>query len=277
MRLFTPDWKTWPSASGKQHGRQGNLWTCRSCLRVAMRSEFHNQCKGRPGSVGKCPGAQWRLWQRLQNSHVNRDKLLQIWNLRQSTADSLFVSGASQASESRLVSAGRGKTRHLPGVKTEAGSKKNEASNPGPSCRFPAPRLSDGRSWALLASVFWRIFAKAWLTGSGLLEWGKRNLHPDVAGVAGTLGSEAAAAELLDSFRRGKNAYLGSLDWSAAYDHLSPAANKLFLRGLGWPPDMSSCSRRLGATDGGSATTDTWPRSRLRLQMRRQKDALSHR
>ena len=89
-----------------------------------------------------------------------------------------------------------------------------------------------------LASVYWRIFAKAWLTGSGLLTWGKRNLHHDVAGVAGTLGSEAAAAELLDSFRRGKNAYMGSLDWSAAYDHLSPAANKLFLEGLGWPPDM---------------------------------------
>ncbi|CAE7396951.1 dlpC, partial [Symbiodinium sp. CCMP2456] len=84
-----------------------------------------------------------------------------------------------------------------------------------------------------VASVYWRIFAKACLTGSGMLEWGMRNLHPDVAGVAGTLGSEAAAAELLDSFRRGKNAYLGSLDWSAAYDHLSPAANKLFLQGLG--------------------------------------------
>ncbi|CAE7268184.1 Pol, partial [Symbiodinium sp. CCMP2456] len=122
--LFTPDWKSWPSASGKQHGRQGNLWTCR---RVSLRAEFRNQCKGRPGSAGKCPGAQWRLWQRLQGSPANRDKLLQIWNLHQSAADSLFVSGAPQASESRLATAGSGKTRHLPGVKTEAGSKKNEA------------------------------------------------------------------------------------------------------------------------------------------------------
>ena len=107
-----------------------------------------------------------------------------------------------------------------------------------------------------VASIFWRILAKTWLTGSGLLEWGKRNLHPDVAGVAGTLGSEAAAAELLDSFRRGKNAYLGSLDWSAAYDHLSPAANKLFLQGFGWPPDLVQllteawCHRRWLSYDG---------------------------
>ncbi|CAE7718653.1 dlpC, partial [Symbiodinium necroappetens] len=82
-----------------------------------------------------------------------------------------------------------------------------------------------------VASIFWRIFAKAWLTGSGLLEWGKHNRHPDV--VAGTLGSEAAAAELLDSFRCGTNAYLGSLDWSAAYDHLSPAANNWVAAGFG--------------------------------------------
>ena len=163
--LFTPDWKTWPSASGKEHGRQGNLWTCRTCLRVSTRSDFHNQCKGRPGRVGKCPGAQKGFWHRLQNSHGNRDKLLQIWNLRQSSADSLLGSGAFQAPESRLATAGRDKTRHLPGVKTEAGSKKNEASNPGPSSSPPASRARlSVVSWnSGGAPGLWRLREEAFL------------------------------------------------------------------------------------------------------------------
>ena len=86
--LFTPDWKSWPSVSGKPHGRAGNLWTCRRCLRVTTRKEFHSQCKGRPVD---CPTSQARLWNRLQSSRGNKAKLLQLWGLTDSQASAILT------------------------------------------------------------------------------------------------------------------------------------------------------------------------------------------
>lgn len=87
-------------------------------------------------------------------------------------------------------------------------------------------------------SIWWRTFARAWLSMPCCKEWSGKFLHEDVLCQENSLGAEDAAAWLHDIWRGEHTGELCSLDWSKAFDHTNPVAVRTTLVNLGWPPSF---------------------------------------
>ncbi|CAK9048034.1 unnamed protein product [Durusdinium trenchii] len=88
-------------------------------------------------------------------------------------------------------------------------------------------------------SVFWRAFAAALLQTEDVQDWVSQSLDERVACRKAGLTTEALIARL-QALYADQDGYIVSLDWSAAYDRLSPVICCQALTDCGWDPRFAT-------------------------------------
>ena len=143
------DWSKWPTSSKSNRGR---LITCSKCRLVRRGAGVVKPCRGPDAPPHPL---QVAFWKGLVRSLAIKKTLCQAWGCSVSEANSFF------GSDKVATTGKKRKSKHLPGVKTQAGNKKpGQASNPGPSLFFSNFErskfffgTSDG-AWARKTRVF---------------------------------------------------------------------------------------------------------------------------
>jgi len=94
-----------------------------------------------------------------------------------------------------------------------------------------------------VASIWWRAWATAWVTGRKVMEWREKHLPKEVIGGKGSKGAEEAGADLLDALHQ--YGFLGTLDYSLCYDHMDPEVTVAIMEQLGWPSGLTEVLREV--------------------------------
>lgn len=85
-------------------------------------------------------------------------------------------------------------------------------------------------------SVFWRLFASAWINTASLQQFREAYIVDEVAGTRGGLGASDLAALLQNEYTNG--GFLTSLDYTRCFDSLHPAITTTMWSTLGIPQQL---------------------------------------
>ena len=88
-----------------------------------------------------------------------------------------------------------------------------------------------------ILSVFWRVWASAWLKKSTTTEWIKSVLHTEVL-YGNQMDAAIAAGNILEAYAKDK--HVGTLDYTKCFDLLRPHACARMMTQAGFHPQMSS-------------------------------------
>eukprot|EP00972_Heterocapsa_arctica_P049000 7216877-Heterocapsa_arctica.AAC.1 len=97
-------------------------------------------------------------------------------------------------------------------------------------------KVEDTRPISVM-SIWWRLWATTWVRSEPVTEWRRAYLKEEIAGVQGAPGSEECAAELCEAFAH--DGYIVSLDYSLAFDTMSPGVTVAAMDQLHWPKEVS--------------------------------------
>lgn len=87
-------------------------------------------------------------------------------------------------------------------------------------------------------SVWWRCYSSAWARSQATQQWAKNNLHKAVAHGKGASGAEDLADYLQSLYSQNTSGFLATLDWSQAFDRISPEATVATLEKLNFAPRL---------------------------------------